>query len=291
MSSEPFISNDLFVLYADLVLDNLYLWDHPQKHVILVKTEYLNVYIPWLLSLPYSFVLLTTCNDDYCMPYYSFPPEVEIKKLHDSLLACGNLVCWMTKNPSIRHPKVEALPLGPKWQYKSYDFFGEEKKPILDILHRHCTTPLTLFESEKPKLMYVNFDVRTTEAPFYKPHTNIRELLLNRCLEQGFEVAPSCGYEAYLQELKAYKFCMAPPGRGIDTHRVFECLMVGTIPIVVTSPLDTMYEDLPVFIIMNVAQISKENLEKEYVNMKKRKYNFDKLYAPYWKQKIKTFTP
>jgi hypothetical protein len=292
MSSEPFISNDLFLLYSDIVLDKLYSWDVlktwvglPKKYVILVKTEYVDAYIPWLLSFPYPYVLLTTCNNDYCMPYESFPPHVQKKKLHDSLLACANMTCWMTKNPSIRHPKVTGLPLGPKWQYQSYDFFGEDKQRILKILHRHCMTPLVLFESEKPNFMYVNFDVTTTKLPFYKPHTNMRELLLNRCMQEGFEVSPSCEYEVYLQDLKTYKFCMAPPGRGIDTHRVWESLMVGTIPVVVTSPLDSLYEELPVVIIKNVSQISKEYLEKEYLNLKKRKYTFEQLYAPYWKKR------
>ncbi len=299
MSSEPFISNDLFLLYSDIVLDKLYSWDDlnqqvvvPKKYVILVKTEYVDAYIPWLLSVPHPYVLLTTCNDDYCMPYESFPPNVQKKKLHDSLLACENMTCWMTKNPSIRHPKVMGLPLGPKWQYQSYDFFGEDKQPILDILNRHCTTPMECFESEKPNFMYVNFDVRTTSLwpPFYKPHTNLRELLLTQGIYEGYTVSPSCEYEEYLKELKTYKFCLAPPGRGIDTHRVWECLMVGTIPIVMTSPMDSMYEELPVLIMTNLSQLSKEFLEKEYVNLKKRRYTFEKLYAPYWKRKIRAYS-
>ena len=292
MSSEPFLSNDLFLLYADLVLDKLYSWDDlnqqvipPKKYGILVRTEYLDAYIPWLLAFPHRFVLLTTCNDDYCMPYESFPPNVQKKKLHDSLLACTNMVYWRTKNPSIRHPKVKGLPLGPKWQYQSYDFFGEDKQPILEVLHRHGTTPLALFESEKPNFVYVNFDVRTTVSPFYQPHKNVRELLMNRCREEGWKVSPSKEYETYLQELKTYKFCMAPPGRGIDTHRVWESLMVGTIPIMVTSPMDSLYEELPVVIIKNVSQISKEYLEKEYLNLKKRRYKFEQLYSPYWKKR------
>ena len=296
MSSDPFLSNDLFLLYSDVVLDKKYSWEdvhqkmgvlhHP---VIFIKTELLEYYLPWLLTLSMRYVLLTTCNDDYCMPYYSFPPSKAMKESHDRLLNHDKMMVWMTKNPSIVHPKVQGIPLGPKWQYQSYDFFGEDKTPILYVLHRYCLTPEIKFHSEKMKLVYVNFDVGTSMTPFYQPHRNIRGLLLNACIQQGFQVSSPKKYEAYLQELQTYKFCMCPPGRGIDTHRVLECLMVGTIPIMVTGPMDAMYEGLPVLWITNVAQISKTYLEKEYLVMKTKKYEFEKLYAPYWKKRLRAY--
>lgn len=293
MSSEPFISNDLFILYSDVVVDKMYSQEELNKkmeikkdHVILfIQTQYLDVYLPWLLTLVRSYTLITTCNDDHCMPYYYFPPQS--KEAHDSLLEYPYMKQWMTKNPSIVHPKLVPLPLGPKWQYKSYDFFGEDKKPLLEILHRHCTTPSNSFYSMKSKLLHVNFNTITTTPeyqPFYRPHTNIRETLLRWCILQGFEIAQSSPYEEYLIEMKTYKFSLCPPGRGIDTHRAFECLMVGTIPIMMKSPLDSMYEDLPVLIVDNLASISKENLEEQYEKIKKKTYHFEKLYAPYWKK-------
>eukprot|EP00965_Chrysotila_dentata_P239975 6203413-Pleurochrysis_carterae.AAC.2 len=36
----------------------------------------------------------------------------------------------------------------------------------------------------------------------------------------------------YLEELGRYHFVLAPRGNGIDTHRLWEALLVGTIPIV-----------------------------------------------------------
>jgi hypothetical protein len=301
MSSEPFISNDLFILYSDVVLDKEYTLEEvnrkmnaSERLIIFIKTELLNSYIPWLLSLTRRYTLITTCNDDHCMPYFSFPPmNLDIKNLHDSLLGHSYLNMWFTKNPSILHPKLTYLPLGPKWQYTSVAFFGEDKKPILDILHRQCTTPSDLFYSNKSKLVYVNFDTTTTSPawrPFYIPHTNIRDMIRYWCTQKGFEVSGSCGYEDYLKELKEYKFCVSPPGRGIDTHRAFESLMVGTIPILITSPLDSMYDDLPVLIISNLSVITQEYLEEQYLILKKKVFRFEKLYAPYWKQRIEGST-
>lgn len=48
----------------------------------------------------------------------------------------------------------------------------------------------------------------------------------------------------YYATLKRTKFVVCPPGRGIDTHRVYETLFFGGIPIIKTSFLDPMYEKL-----------------------------------------------
>ena len=49
--------------------------------------------------------------------------------------------------------------------------------------------------------------------------------------------------DAYVK-LKRAKFVVCPPGVGRDTHRVYETLFFGGIPIIKTSFLDPMYEKL-----------------------------------------------
>jgi hypothetical protein len=48
----------------------------------------------------------------------------------------------------------------------------------------------------------------------------------------------------YYMMLKRTKFVVCPPGAGMDTHRVYETLYFGGIPIIKSSPLDSMYERL-----------------------------------------------
>jgi len=48
----------------------------------------------------------------------------------------------------------------------------------------------------------------------------------------------------YYAQLKRTKFVVCPPGSGVDTHRVYESLYFGAIPIIKTSFLDPMYERL-----------------------------------------------
>lgn len=88
----------------------------------------------------------------------------------------------------------------------------------------------------------------------------------------------------YLQDLSEYKFCISPPGIGLDTHRTWEALMVGTIPIVLSSPLNSLYQDFPVVIVPSYDLLTEEILYRIYeqiVNIKSS-YNFYKLCVHYW---------
>ncbi len=39
----------------------------------------------------------------------------------------------------------------------------------------------------------------------------------------------------YLEVMSGYKFCLCPRGNGIDAHRVWECMLVGSVPIYVSN--------------------------------------------------------
>jgi hypothetical protein len=297
MSSDPFISNDNFIFYSDIrltqqynkpELDSLFAQFVNREYIVVfLATEFLENYLFYLLTVETPFVLITTCNDDPCIPYYHFPcRNPAIQQSHDALLAHPPLLRWATKNPSILHPKLVPIPLGPKWQYTSRQFFGEDKEPILKILRKHCMTPLEKFQSNKPNLLYFHFG-QTTDAPFYSPHKGIRQKVLEIC-QKEFALSAGADFENYLVELGEHRFALSPPGRGIDTHRTWEALMVGTIPIVIRSPLDSMYDKLPVLIVDDWSVLTCEFLEEKYVEFQGGEYDFSRLYTPYWKRVIQS---
>jgi hypothetical protein len=136
----------------------------------------------------------------------------------------------------------------------------------------------------KDKLLYFNFELHTTDIALYEEHTSVRRSIFRTLIENGFQKTYSKQMTGYLQELSEYQFCACPPGMGIDTHRVWEALMVGTIPIVLTSPLNELYTELPVVIVDSFEAITPETLRMIYGMMHAPgvKYNFSKLYMPYW---------
>lgn len=78
----------------------------------------------------------------------------------------------------------------------------------------------------------------------YAPDTNVAERLY--CLEQtGVPLAPRKPWDEYLERLASAHFCISPRGNGIDCHRTWEALYLGTIPVVTRSALTEHHPDLP----------------------------------------------
>lgn len=129
-------------------------------------------------------------------------------------------------------------------------------------------------------------EVSTTNKPFYKEHTDIRQNAINSLVSKGFTLSKAKGNEEYILELRTHKFCISPPGRGIDAHRTWEALMLGTIPICISSSLDSIYEKLPVLIVSDYSSITTEYLNEQYNRIKDKNYDFSVLYCDYWKNEI-----
>ena len=74
----------------------------------------------------------------------------------------------------------------------------------------------------------------------------------------------NCRFNQYIKETAEHKFQLSPPGLGPDCYRVWESLLVGTIPIVEHSYFDWMYEGLPVLFIDKWEEVTPEFLEQKY---------------------------
>jgi hypothetical protein len=57
---------------------------------------------------------------------------------------------------------------------------------------------------------------------------------------------------------------------------------MGAIPIVKSSASDSMFDDLPVVIVMDWNEINEDFLLESYEKIKNTKFNLDKLFIDYW---------
>ena len=297
-SSEPFIAIDFWIPYSDIVIErnnnhqeyenkiNELLESKDDPVVLFLKTDLLPAYFELLFSLEKPYILITASNDDHCPPYLNHPPPDETDEMkYMALLEKPEMLFWFAKNPCIKHRKLSAYPLGPKWQWKTTRFFGEDKAEHLSIYNKLCKTPresMSSGRSSKPNLLYLNFN-NTTGNPLYSSHRGIRNSIKQELLKR-FSWNESQNFNAYMHTLSTHKFCISPPGRGIDTHRCWEALMMGTIPLVCSTPIDYLFENLPVIIIQDWTTVTEEFLNTQYEIILKNidQYNFDILYTPYW---------
>ena len=90
-------------------------------------------------------------------------------------------------------------------------------------------------------------------------------------------------YTQYIEGLKDYKFVISPEGNGIDTHRTYEALMAGCIPIVeVEEGIIYKYRGLPVLYTYDYSEISSSYLLENWNRMLDTVYDFSSLFLSYY---------
>lgn len=131
--------------------------------------------------------------------------------------------------------------------------------------------------NQRDRFLYINFSLGTN-ATARLP-----------CLQQFKNIAPESPkpFQDYLSDLSHTLFVPSPPGNGLDCHRTWEALLMGCYPIVLSSTLNPLYEDLPVVIVQNWEEATDEFLSKKLEEFKSRTWTTEKLYAPYWFDKVR----
>lgn len=266
-TSYPYISGDTFRNCANHILDerakNL-IPQHVKSHdIIFVKTDYIeeffNCYHPQIAH-PY---ILITHNSDYGIPGNCK------KYLNDN-----KLIAWFGQNvDGYQHEKLIPIPIGianPKWEHGKPETFSRV------IAH------LSKKPDDNKYLLYMNFAVSSS--------LSARQRLYNMFCNKSFcFVAQPKNHEQYLYEMAQFKFVLSPQGNGYDCHRTWEALLVGCIPVVPSTPLNPLYKDLPVIIVENWEDVTQEFLEQKYHEFASQSFNYDKIYAQYWINVIKSY--
>lgn len=223
-----------------------------------------------------SKILIITSNVDK-----SFPTAPYL-----DLLSHPKLQGIVTHNPSFLHPKIFSLPLGPKWQIKSTLPFGESKTDRRNIYLQNCAcnckSAFELFNNKRISQVWIRPMTQSVGISRNYNSNFSRALIYNRnqlveVLQKVSKVVISKNRRAteeYLQTLQEYRFVISPHGNGLDAHSTWEALMCGCIPIVPSSPLNQIYELLPVWVVEDWTDITDEKIvekEKELLERVKEK--------------------
>jgi hypothetical protein len=142
---------------------------------------------------------------------------------------------------------------------------------------------------EKPKqlrvyknLVYLNHNINTNPPERLKPY-QILEGKPWATIDRGINGSE---FDRYLENLYTHKFVVCPEGNGMDTHRTWECLYLGTIPIEKRNINNQFYADLPILLVDDWEEVTEEFLEAAFPMFKTQTWNMKKLTFEYWKNKI-----
>jgi hypothetical protein len=101
----------------------------------------------------------------------------------------------------------------------------------------------------KTKFIYFNFNINTHQSR-------------KKCFEQLhniFDWNEHKPKKEYFLELAKYKYAICPRGNGLDTHRIWECLYLNVIPIVIKNEHPNI-QNLPIIILNDWSELTGEYL-------------------------------
>jgi hypothetical protein len=177
----------------------------------------------------------------------------------------SNVVKWFAQNVNVIDNRIESIPIGlpnNRWH------------PDIDKIRSIVNE-----QKNVKNLLYVNHKIKTNVIERQEPY----DLFSNK---NWATLAGNVDYNQYVNNIYNHKFVLCPNGNGIDTHRLWECLYVRTIPIVKNNINNSFYRDLPICLVNGWSEINPEFLESEYDRIINMMWCLDKLDFDYWKNKI-----
>ena len=283
-----FSSNDIAeianIIYSEVLSPKLFQKRKPKNIQIIVKNENHIFYklrkfvvkegdiiFTHTGNLDNLFFLLRNINKDFNLTLITHQSDQIInEKMYSRKPLC--IKTWFALNVDFDDPNLIPLPLGVANEY-SY------KK---NIVMSSNNNKLKISTYQKDKLtVYLNFNVTTN----YLERQWIKDFFDNK---KWVEIEDNLiEIEEYRKKVIDSTFVMCPPGNGTETHRMWEALFLGSIPIVKNHITYKNIHDLPVFFVDDFKEVSEDSLNKFLKSLtQKPDLNLDKLSILYWHQEI-----
>lgn len=214
-------------------------------HVNMVRTLSQHIH-----QLSYPFVLVTGSGD------YTNPDDLFVNRQAFTLfISSPNIIHWFAQNCAIQHPKLTPIPIGLNFHTLTTSrlYWGEQSSPLQQEAEFNAVRREAQSFDQRIHRCYGNFHHVDYGSKFgYSRRDAVRS------------IPPACvDYETSLvarnvtwKHQSRYAFVVSPHGNGLDCHRTWEALILGCVVIVKSSPLDGLYEGLPVVVVKEWSDIS-----------------------------------
>jgi hypothetical protein len=191
--------------------------------------------------------------------------------LDDSYVLPENVIKWYAVNTDTYNPRIEAIPIGI--ENDNRDFGKDKKNKMLAKLQ----------ESKSFRnLVYMDHRIAVNPVERIRPY----QILSDKPWVTAKTDEDNVPYDEYLDNLYNHKFAICPRGNGWETHRPWEALYMGTIPIVRRNLSNRFFIDLPICFIRDWGDLAEDFLNREYDRISQSVWKKEMLTFEYWKNKI-----
>ncbi len=264
-SSYPYISGDSFRKIADHV------WEKDNKKiqlnsirdgdVVFCESHFFEELKHHVLSKISKNITLILGNSDF-----NFTNEVNLRDLN------LNKVKIFTQNLVDPVPEISPIPIGLENRWRS------RHGKINSFRFRRI-----LKKNKINKIMWT-FSVDTN---FSERSEAIRSLMRTKIAIKLPQLSP----QGHRKALSKFSFVASPPGNGVDTHRTWEALYLGCVPIVLRSTMADKFVEigLPIWIVDSydeLIHLSEQDLKLKYKELENR-FGSRALWMDYWTKCIK----
>jgi hypothetical protein len=236
--------------------------------------HFISVMLPLIKN---EFILVSGDCDE------TIPDEILNGDNLKQLLNNTKLKHWFSQNMTLEHPKITKMPIGLDYHtLQTRPLWGpitkcQDQEKILTMV-KSKSTPFW----ERSSLCYANFHFSMNTKLGYDRKDAYQNIDKKLVYYEENKVSRIITWN----KQKEYAFVICPHGGGLDCHRNWEALCLGCIPIVKTSKIDNLYDNLPVLIVDDWKNINTELLEntinKFKVKFQNNEFEIEKLKLKYW---------
>jgi hypothetical protein len=177
---------------------------------------------------------------------------------------------WFGTNHFVEHPAATPVPLGLGNQGGTSTLEWEQIQRA--------------GEGGRKGLLYANFRAGSN-PPVRGPLLEWLEKPAQAWITRDPHGAGS-GMAGYLERLRSHHFVFCPPGNGEDTHRMWEALYCGAIPVIRQSPAMREFRDLPLVEVGDLTQLTAAGLRTILENWPPPGCSRAKLDGGTWRKRI-----
>eukprot|EP01012_Entosiphon_sulcatum_P048677 TRINITY_DN6718_c0_g1_i1.p1 TRINITY_DN6718_c0_g1~~TRINITY_DN6718_c0_g1_i1.p1 ORF type:complete len:412 (+),score=42.82 TRINITY_DN6718_c0_g1_i1:24-1259(+) len=201
---------------------------------------------------PYFFLLC--CNDNPVFPRWALDnPRVL-------------LVFAPHSPPQIAHRKLIPLPLGLRKEWV---------ESLQQFQRRAASTPMS-------RTLFVKFTLQAPQIRIARRKQAIRALQRNGLLGNPASVTQRIRHPQFYQQLLSSQYILSPPGIALDTHRSWEALVLGRVPLMLANIHPTVYSELPVLQVSSWSEVNPKQLKESWARLKNGTYNVNKVLRVWW---------
>jgi len=260
--------------------------------IVYIKSTHFSSFLEHIPKFRCPIIIIANGDDNY------FPSDFQNLPSFSNLHSDKVIALFMQNTWLVNHPKFKGIPIGIDYHTLNWERgqhqWGNTNQTALDqeAVLKACMDKMLPLKDCDPTKVLTNFHLAMDSPPRRKV---LREHVYKCVKDTKWMVwLPSMSREEFWMQCKDKVFVLCPPGNGPDTHRAWEVLMLGRIPIIQQLTINDVYADLPVWVVSEwrkFGQLTEDDFKnkfQEFIN-KWDIFKFEKLTMKYWRDYIRSF--